>query len=295
MAQSNTDRFMYIQELHRETRSFSFERSSCVVDGCNDKPIGSHLIPRSWQSLIVRDGLIVNLDRTLPANTPTTREIQFYEQYFQIVSRPIGIDLATKAPVFCCSHDRDRRGVGLLDDPESELRSKIEQHVLFYKALCFSLYESEKVLYLLKEIMERRPRDVLKRSIYFQEQQIIAHRDLLSKFQQCLDGGCDSGCAIGTQLEFRWIFIRGDGIPTVSAIGCGSGLVDCGTSFGCRSIGCNFPRSDFMVACKPMGNGHIAVIARTRRDSLVSGYCRYAGIHHEEHGLSKIFDDPPRG
>ena len=45
MEQSNADRFMYIGELNRETRSFRFERSSCVVDGCDDKPINSHLIP----------------------------------------------------------------------------------------------------------------------------------------------------------------------------------------------------------------------------------------------------------
>ena len=186
MEQSNADRFMYIDELNRETRSFQFERSSCVVDGCDDKPINSHLIPKSWQSLIARDGLVVNLDRTLPANTPTTREHQFYEKYFQIVSRPIGINLATAGPVFCSSHDRDKRGVGLLDDPESELRSTIEQHVLFYKAICFSLYECEKVLYLLNEIMERCPRDTIKRVIYFQEQQIVAHLDLLPKFHQCL-------------------------------------------------------------------------------------------------------------
>ena len=251
--QSNADRFMYIDELNREARSFRFERSSCVVDGCNNKPISSHLIPKSWQSLIARDGLVVDLERTLPANTPTTREEQFYENYFQNVSRPIGINIATADPVFCSPHDRDKRGVGLLDEAESELRSTVEQHVLFYKAICFSLFECERVLYLLNEIMERRPRDTIKRGIYFQEQQRVAHLDLLSKFLQCLEGGCDRGCAIGSHMEFRRLSIKGDGVPTISAIGCGSGLVNCGFKFECRSIGCEFARSDFMVACKTHG------------------------------------------
>ena len=296
MEQSNIDRFMYIDDLNREVRSFRSERLSCVVDGCSNKPISSHLIPKSWQSLIARDGLIVNLDRTLPANTPTTREAQFYENYFQIVSRPISINLATADPVFCSCHDGDKRAVGLLDDPESELRSTMEQHILFYKAICFSLYECERVSFLLNEIMERHPRDTIERDIYFQERQKVAHLNLLSKFHQCLKGGCDRGCAMGSHMEFRRLFMQGDGIPTVSAIGCGSGLVNCGITFGCRSIGCEFARGDFMVACKPMGNGHILVIARTRRESLGSGYCRQAGIRYKEHCMSNIFDySPPQG
>ena len=97
-------------------------------------------------------------------------------------------------------------------------------------------------------------------------------------------------------MEFRRLFIKGDGVPTTSAIGCGSGLVNCGIKFGCRSIGCEFARGDFMVACKPMENGHIAVIARTRRDSLENGYCRQADIRYKEHSMSNIFDDsPPQG
>ena len=296
MEQSNVDRYMYMDELNRETRLFRAERSSCVVDGCNHKPIRSHLIPKSWQSLIASDGFIVNLDRSLPANTPTTRESQFYENYFRIVSHPISTNIATADPVFCSWHDGDKRGVGLLDDSESELRSTIEHHILFYKAICFSLYECEKVLYLLKEIMVRRPRSTIMRGIYFQEQQIVAHLDLLSKFHECLEGGCDRGCAIGSHMEFRRLFVKGDGVPTISAIGCGSGLVDCGITFGCRSIGCQFARSDFMVACKPMGNGHVAVIARTRRESLKIGYCRQGDFRYSEHSMSAIFDDsPPQG
>ena len=97
-------------------------------------------------------------------------------------------------------------------------------------------------------------------------------------------------------MEFRRLFIKGDGVPTISAIGCGSGLVNCGIKFGCRSFGCEFARSDFTVACKPMGNGHIAVIARTCRDSLESGYCRQADIRYKEHSMPNIFDDsPPQG
>ena len=292
----NKERYRYIDDLSRDNKSFSFERSSCIVDECNDIPILSHLIPRSWQSLIARDGLVVNLHRMLPANTPTTREEQFYENYFQNVSRPIGIEIATTDPVFCRPHDGDQQGVGLLDNPESQLKSKAEQHMLLYKAICFSLFECERVLHLLIGIMERRPREVIKREIYFVEQQMIAHRDILSKFPQCLDGECDGACAVGSQLEFKRLFVKGDGIPTVSAIGCGSGLVNCGILFGCTSIGCRFPRAELMVACKPMETGHVVVIARTRSDHLESGYCRQANRVYSQQSMSEIFDkNPPQG
>ena len=286
-----------MDELNREVRSFSFERSSCIVDGCNNKPIRSHLIPRSWLSLIASKGHVIDMNRTLPANSPTTREDQFYEDLFQTVSRPVGVDLATSDPVFCSIHDGDKSGVGLLDNRSSDLKSVAEQHILFYKAMCFSLYECERVLFLLNQIMERRPRDVLKRSIYFQNQQIIAHRDSLSAFQQCLDGGCDGECVIGSRLEFKRLFLRGDKVPTLSAIGCGSGIVNCEFLFGCCSIGCEFPRSDYMVACKPLEAGHVAIMARTRSEFLEVGHCRQMNIRHKAPRiLPKVFDEnPPQG
>ena len=293
----NKDRFRYIDGLIRAGRSFSFERSSCIVDGCNNRPIRSHLIPKSWLSLIAREGHVIDINRTLRANSPTTREHQFYEDFFQTVSRPVGVDLASADPVFCSTHDGDKRGVGLLDNQASDLKSTGEQHILFYKAICFSLYECERVLFLLNEIMERRPRDELNRSIYFQSQQIDAHKEFLSTFQQCLNGGCDETCAIGSRLEFKRLFIRGDRVPTLSAIGCGSGLVNCESLFGCRLIGCKFPKSDFMVACKTIESGHVAVIARTRTESLETGICRQANIRHRAPRiLSRIFDEnPPQG
>ena len=297
MEQPNTERFSYIDDLNREVRSFSFERTSCIVDGCNNKPIRSHLIPKSWLSLIAHNGHVIDMNRTLPANSRTTREGQFYEDFYQTVSRPIGIYLASSAPVFCSTHDGDKSGVGLLDNRSSDLKSPAEQHILFYKALCFSLYECERVLFLLGRIMERRPRDELKRSVYFQNQQIIAHRDSLSTFQQCLDGGCERGCTIGSRLEFKRLFMRGDKVPTLSAIGCGSGIVNCETLFGCRSIGCEFPRSNHMVACKPLEAGHVAIIARTRSDFLKVGHCKQINLPHNPPRIfTRIFDEsPPQG
>ena len=142
----NKDRFRYIDGLIRAGRSFSFERSSCIVDGCNNRPIRSHLIPKSWLSLIAREGHVIDMNRTLRANSPTTREDQFYKDFFQTVSRPVGVDLASADPVFCSTYDGDKRGVGLLDNQASDLKSTGEQHILFYKAICFSLYECERVL-----------------------------------------------------------------------------------------------------------------------------------------------------
>ena len=297
MEQSNKDRFRYIDDLIRAGRSFSYDKSSCIVDGCDKEPIGSHLIPKSWLSLIAREGHIIDMNRTLRANSPTTRESQFYEDFFQTVSRPVGIDLASKDPVFCSAHDGDKRGVGILDNQASDLNSTAEQHILLYKAISFSLYECERVLFLLNQIMERRPRGELNRSIYFQSQQIDAHKELLPTFQQCLTRGCDETCAIGSRLEFKRLFIRGDRVPTLSAICCGSGLVNCEGLFGCRSIGCKFPKSDYMVACKPMESGHVAVIARTRTEYLETVICRQANIRHRAPRiLSRIFDEnPPQG
>ena len=296
MGQSNTGRFSYIDKLNREARSFAETRSRCIVDGCNGKPIRSHLIPRAWLSLIARNGHVVDVNRTLPANSPTTREARFYENLFENVSRPVGIDLATVNPVFCSSHNGDIRGVGLLDNWESDLASATDQHILFYKAICFSLYETERVVDLFSRIAELRPRDVIKRHIYFQRQQTIAHRNLLSMFHQCLERACDKTCSVGSQLEFKRLFVKGDGVPTVSAIGCGSGLVNCESLFGCASIGCDFPRADFMVACKPAQTGHIVIIARTRRDRLGIGYCSHASVAYGAPSiLSKVFNEPPQG
>ena len=295
--QSNTDRFSYIDGLIRAERSFSSERSSCIIDGCNNSPIRSHLIPKSWLSLIARDNHVVEMNRTLPANSRTTREDQFYEDLFQTVSRPVGIALAGSYPVFCSTHDGDKLGVGLLDNRASDLRSTQEQHILFYKAICFSLYECERVLFLFNQIMEKRPRIEIKRSIYFQNRQIIAHREFLSTFKQCLNGDCHEACAVGDRLEFKRLFIKGDKVPTLSAIGCGSGLANCETLFGCQLTGCKFPRSDYMVACKPVEAGHVVVIARTRTDCLDIGHCRQTDIQYEAPRiLSRIFDEnPPQG
>ena len=226
----------------------------------------------------------------------TTLEEQFIDELFSTTSRPVGINKAASHGIFCWQHDSAALGVGLIDDPDSGLNSNAEQHLLFYKAICFSLYESELVLSTKERIMTQRPRTQIQRDIYFLEEQKAALRSLLSQCQECLDGKCDCGCTIGLRMEFKRLFIKGDGIPTVSAIGCGSGLIDCGIEFGCHLAGCEFPQSDFMIACKPAKAGHVIVMARTRRNHLKSGYCKYINRRHQQLSLTRIFDEnPPQG
>ena len=296
MEQPDKERIRYLANLSDVSRSLPSERESCIVDGCDAKPIRSHLIPKGWMSLIARDSHVIDLCPNIPPNTPTTLEDQFYENHFRKVSRPVGINQATSTPVFCAPHDNAKQGVGLLDDRESELNSMVEQHILFYKAICFSLLESELVLSMKDWIMEQRPRAGIERDRYFLKQQILAHRDLLTRFNRCLQKECDGTCSIENHIEFKRIFIKGDRIPTVAAIGCGSGLNDCGIVFGCESVGCQFPRSDFMVACKPVRNGHIVIIARTHPNYVERGYCKHIGTSYQDRILTSVFDEnPPQG
>ena len=288
------ERTRYISALMGEAQSF--DRESCIVESCDNEPINSHLIPKSWISLIAREGHVINMSRWLRPSIKTTLEEQLFDELFLTISRPLGINKATSHGLFCWQHDSAELGVGLIDDRDSGLNSNVEQHLLFYKAICFSLYESELVLSMKKWIMTQRPRTQIERDIYFLKEQGVAHRSLLSQFQQCLEGKCDFGCTLGLRMEFKRLFVRGDGIPTVSALGCGSGLIDCGIEFECNLSGCKFPQSDSMIACKPAKGGHVIVMARTRRDHLKSGYCKYLKQHHKQLSLTRIFDEnPPQG
>ena len=190
MDQLNKDRTRYISDLSSEARSF--ERESCITDGCDDEPINSHLIPKDWMSLIARESHVIDMSHLrLRPSIKTTLEEQFYEELFLTTSKPVGINKATSNPIFCWPHDSAAKGVGLLDPQSSNLTSKVEQHILFYKAICFSLDEGERVLSMKNWIMTHRPRPEIRRDIYFLEAQIDAHRALLSQFKQCLKGECD--------------------------------------------------------------------------------------------------------
>ena len=295
MEEQEKERIRYIAGLGRIPRTF--RRSSCVVDGCTEKPIRSHLVPESWMSFIARQGHVIDTSREIPPpNTRTTLAEQFYESLFEAISRPVGIHIANTASIYCPLHDGDKLTVGLLDNRESNLSLPAEQHILFYKAICFSLQDSELVLVMKEQIAKQRPRAAIEREIYLQRQQIIAHRELLPRFSECLEGKCNQECEIGRRIEFKRLFVRGDGIPTVAAVGCGSGIANCGIEFGCTEIGCKFPKSDFMMACKPMADGHSILIGRTRTNYLEFGYCRGIRKRHSQRIYTDVFEtSPPQG